>query len=90
MNLFDAIQIIEDAENDRMEHVERVLEAWQFLIDTGTCWQLQGWYGRTATYLIEQGICKIPEEEENNTKQIDPEYCDSCECTPCDCGFGSY
>jgi len=22
-------------------------------------------------------------------KKIDPEYCDSCECTPCDCGYGS-
>ena len=30
-------------------------EAWQLLIDTGTCWILQGWFGRTATDLIEQG-----------------------------------
>tara|TARA_E500000331_G_scaffold352676_1_gene401735 strand:- start:107 stop:370 length:264 start_codon:yes stop_codon:yes gene_type:complete len=22
--------------------------------------------------------------------QIDPDYCDSCECTPCDCGYGNY
>ena len=20
----------------------------------------------------------------------DPEFCEACECTPCDCGFGSY
>lgn len=33
------------------------IEAWQYLIDTGECWSLQGWYGRTATALMEQGIC---------------------------------
>jgi hypothetical protein len=36
---------------------EQVVEAWQHLIDTGVCWQLQGWFGRTATSLIEQGVC---------------------------------
>jgi len=33
------------------------LSAWQYLIDTGLCWKLQGFYGRTATNLIEEGIC---------------------------------
>lgn len=33
------------------------LEAWQYLIDTGTCWSLQGWFGRTAQSLIDAGIC---------------------------------
>ena len=23
-------------------------------------------------------------------KKLEPEYCDACECTPCDCGYGSY
>ena len=36
---------------------EQVIEAWQYLIDTGLVWQLQGWFGRTATDLIERGIC---------------------------------
>ena len=31
------------------------LIAWQYLLDTGLCWQLQGWYGRTATALLEAG-----------------------------------
>ena len=33
-------------------------KAWQYLIDTGMCWKLQGWFGRTAQGLIEAGICK--------------------------------
>ena len=36
---------------------EQVIEAWQYLIDTGLAYRLQGWFGRTATDLIEQGIC---------------------------------
>ena len=27
---------------------------------------------------------------EKAIKRLDPEYCSSCECTPCDCGYGSY
>ena len=34
------------------------LAAWQYLIDTGACWHLQGFYGRTATALIEEGLCE--------------------------------
>ena len=26
---------------------------------------------------------------EKAIKKLDPEYCDACECTPCDCGYGS-
>jgi len=35
---------------------EDTLEAWALLIETGDCWSLQGFYGRNAAYLIEQGI----------------------------------
>ena len=31
------------------------LEAWQYLVDTGVVWGLQGWFGRTAAALIEEG-----------------------------------
>ena len=27
---------------------------------------------------------------EKAIKRLDPEYCGACECTPCDCGYGSY
>ena len=36
---------------------EQQIEAWQHLIDIGLCWTLQGWFGRTAAGLIENGIC---------------------------------
>ncbi len=35
---------------------EQQIEAWQHLVDTGMAWTLQGWFGRTATALIEQGV----------------------------------
>ena len=40
------------------ETVEEELKAWQHLIDTGMCWQLQGWFGRQANFLIENKLCK--------------------------------
>jgi len=51
MNTFSAVALIESNEGDWADH----LEAWQLLVDTGICWQLQGWYGRAARDLIAQG-----------------------------------
>lgn len=31
------------------------LTAWQYLVDHGICWHLQGWFGRTAMALLEDG-----------------------------------
>ena len=42
---------------------EEEIEAWQYLIDTGLVFKLQGSFGRTAVDLIEQGICKKKESD---------------------------
>ena len=44
------------------ESEEQFIEAWQFLIDTGLCWSLQGYFGRTAMQLIEAGVCHPRED----------------------------
>ena len=35
---------------------EEVIEAWQYLHDTGHAYNLQGWFGRTAQKLIQEGV----------------------------------
>lgn len=39
---------------------DEVIEAWQYLVDTGHVWILQGHFGRQAVALIEQGVIKGP------------------------------
>lgn len=48
-------------ESGEMTSEEEVLELFQELVDTGLAWQLQGFYGRTATDLIERGLIKPKE-----------------------------
>jgi len=44
---------------------KEIIKAWQHLINTGLVNTLQGFFGRTAARLIEQGICKPKEKEWN-------------------------
>lgn len=55
MDIFTATMLAEGV--DEPESEEQLIEAWQLLIDTSTCWQLQGFFGRTAHQLIQQGVC---------------------------------
>jgi hypothetical protein len=59
MNAYLAIGIAEGFEV--AESQEQFIEAWQYLIDSGLAWRLQGWYGRTASHLIGEGLCQEPD-----------------------------
>ena len=56
-SLLDLVSIVEGIEDAT---VDQQLTAWQELIDTGMINHLQGWYGRTARQLIEQGLLNPP------------------------------
>lgn len=59
MTNFEAVMIAEGAQEPESE--EQAIEAWQHLIDTGLAWTLQGFFGRTAQALIQNGICRPAE-----------------------------
>jgi len=60
MSDFEAIGIAEGFVEHELP--EEYFKAWQHLIDTGLVWSLQGWFGRRAMDLIEQGLCKPPKQ----------------------------
>ena len=62
MTSYDAVMIAEgvtEPPGDTDEEKNAAyIAAWQMLIDTGLAWQLQGWFGRQAAQMIEEGLCK--------------------------------
>ena len=58
MTLYLAVAIAEGFNEGEEPSKERIIEAWQYLHDTGNAYKLQGWYGRTARDLINEGIIK--------------------------------
>lgn len=46
------------------ESEEEVIEAWQYLLDIGLVWQLQGFFGRTAVAMIKDGILEVKDAED--------------------------
>lgn len=53
MDILTAVELIEDSEGTVCH--EMLIEAWQYLVDTGVVWTLQGSYGRRAEELIKSG-----------------------------------
>ena len=63
LNHFTAVSICEGMQ-DATE--EEALDAWQYLVDTGLAWQLQGSFGRMAVNLIDAGLIDPPSHEGDN------------------------
>jgi hypothetical protein len=45
----------DDPDDDFGTLNDKNIEAWAYLIATGQAWRLQGWYGRTASAIIDGG-----------------------------------
>jgi hypothetical protein len=56
INKGNEVDYIMRYESDELEDYE-IIALFQYLINNGMAWQLQGHYGRMASNLIEQGIC---------------------------------
>jgi hypothetical protein len=55
MDMFTAVAI---AEGMQEADDEETLDAYQYLVDTGIIWKLQGSFGRVAQHLIDAGLIK--------------------------------
>lgn len=60
---------------EEAESHDEVREAWQYLVNTGLAWRLQGWFGRTAMDLINVGEIYDP----RLAKGEKVEGCNECE-----------
>lgn len=53
--LYDSVSAIIAYESGELNEDE-TLELFQYLVNTGLAWSLQGHYGRTATALLDAGL----------------------------------
>tara|TARA_R110000824_G_scaffold7514_6_gene34044 strand:- start:14898 stop:15113 length:216 start_codon:yes stop_codon:yes gene_type:complete len=70
MEKFTVFSAVEFAENHAMklgagdvEEADKYVAAFQFLINSGVVWELQGSLGRQAAELIDAGFCTIPDDD---------------------------
>jgi hypothetical protein len=68
LSSYDAVLIAEGAQEAKSK--EQYILAWQTIIDSGLVWELQGWFGRTAESLIEQGHCTDPREKSRQDQLV--------------------
>lgn len=41
---------------------EQEIQVWQYNVDNGMVWKLQGWYGRNASDMLNAGVLKYPKK----------------------------
>lgn len=63
MSRLTAYRAVALAEGTEEGTEEQVLEAWQYLVDTGLVWSLQGAFGRQAHALMKAGLIEPPSDE---------------------------
>jgi hypothetical protein len=65
--LYNATMIAEGAMDETSEM--SYIQAWQWLVDTGECWKLQGFFARSVTRMLSDGTLQpapIKDETPNN------------------------
>mgnify|MGYP003665821149 CR=1 FL=1 len=65
--LYNATMIAEGAMDETSEM--SYIQAWQWLVDTGEVWKLQGWFQRAAHRMLSEGTLQpapLEEETPNN------------------------
>jgi hypothetical protein len=60
LDTFTACSIVEGFDGRDDHTSDEIIAAWQFLINSGDAFRLQGWYGREAMRLIDLGHCILP------------------------------
>mgnify|MGYP003651026958 CR=1 FL=1 len=53
---------------EEAEGEDEYFAAWQYLLDSGLCWTLQGWFGRMAIRLLEEGRITAAKPKQNDEK----------------------